>query len=279
MKELNNDNIGYYEIIDFPKVRIPTLDFLSLANNNHYVKGLIEFDVTEGRNKIREHEKNTNKKISFTAWLLKCIGQSASEFKEVHSLMMGKRKIVKFDDVDISITVEKTVDGQKVPMPLVVRKTNKKTVIQINDEIRKAQSEEASGVTVLGNHNIKKKVKYYISLPKFLRRYLLRKRLKDPLKVKQLMGTIIVTSIGMFANFHGWPIPTTSHPLAFGIGSITKKPAVINEKIEIREFLALTVLFNHDIVDGAPATRFMTRLGELIESGFGLLNLESFIFF
>jgi len=97
MKELNNDDIGHYEIIDFPKVRIPTLDFLNLGDNNHYVKGLVEFDVTEGRSKIHEHEKNTQKKISFTAWLLKCIGQAASEFKEVHSMMLGKNKIVKFE--------------------------------------------------------------------------------------------------------------------------------------------------------------------------------------
>ncbi len=279
MKELNNDNIGHYEIIDFPKARIPTLDFLTLGDNNHYVKGLVEFDVTEGRNKIREHEKNTQKKISFTAWLLKCIGQAASEFKEVHSMMMGKSKIVKFEDVDISITVEKWVEGRKVPMPLVVRRANKKTVIQINDEIRKAQSEEISEATVLGNHTLKNDVKSYVALPRFLRKFMLKRKYKDPIKVKQIMGTIIVTSVGMFSKIQGWPIPTTAHPLAFGVGSITKKPAVVDEKIEVREFLALTVLFNHDIVDGAPATRFISRLGELIESGFGLLNLESFIFF
>ncbi|MFX1304019.1 MAG: 2-oxo acid dehydrogenase subunit E2 [Promethearchaeota archaeon] len=277
MKESNN--IGHYEISEFPKVRIPTLDFLALGDNKHYVKGLIEFDVTEGKTKIREHEKNTGEKISFTAWLLKCIGQAASEYKEVHSMMMGRKKIIKFDDVDISITVEKTVDEMKSPMPLVVRKTNKKTVKQINDEIRKAQSERVNEATVLGNHNIKKKAKYYLSLPKSFRRFLIKRRLRDPIKVKQLMGTIIVTSVGMFGKLHGWPIPTTNHPLAFGVGTITKKPGVVDEKIEIREYLTTTILFNHDVVDGAPATRFVSRLGELIESGFGLLNLESFIFF
>lgn len=275
----DSNNIGHYEISDFPKARIPILDFLALGDNKHYVKGLIEFDVTEGRNKIREHEKNTGEKISFTAWFCKCIGQAASEFKEVHSMMMGKNKIIKFDDVDISITVEKTVKGNKSPMPLVIRKANNKTIKQINEEIRAAQSEEVSGTAVLGTHDLKKKVKYYLSLPKFIRKFLIKRRLKDPIKVKQLMGTIIVTSVGMFGNLHGWPIPTTNHPLALGVGGITKKPGVVEDKIEIREFLAITVLFNHDVVDGAPATRFISRLGELIETGFGLLNLESFIFF
>jgi pyruvate/2-oxoglutarate dehydrogenase complex dihydrolipoamide acyltransferase (E2) component len=274
-----SDNIGHYEISEFPKVRIPTLDFLSLGDNKHYVKGLIEFDVTNGRNKIREHEKNTGNKISFTAWLLKCIGQAASEFKEVHSMMIGKNKIIKFDDVDISIAVEKTIEDIKSPMPVVIRKTNKKTVKQINDEIRTAQSEKVSTAAVLGEHEAKNKVKYYISLPKSIRRFLIKRKLRDPIKVKQLMGTIIVTSVGMFGNLYGWPIPTTNHPLAFGVGSIIKKPGIVNNKIEIREFVTVTVLFNHDVVDGAPATRFISRLGELIESEFGLLNLESFIFF
>ena len=277
MNELND--IGHYKISEFPKARIPTLDFLALGDNKHYMKGLIEFDVSEGRNKILEHEKNTGERLSFTAWLLKCIGQAASEFKDVHSMMMGKNKIIKFDDVDITITVEKAVNGLKSPMPLVIRKTNKKTVKQINDEIRAAQLEEVSGASVLGEHDIKKKLKYYLSLPKCIRRFLIKRRLKDPIKVKQLMGTIIVTSVGMFGKLHGWPIPSTNHPLAFGVGGITKKPGVIDEKIEIREFLAITVLFNHDVVDGAPATRFISRLGELVESAFGLLNLESFIFF
>lgn len=277
MKESNN--IGHYEITEFPKLRIPTLDFLSLGENKHYVKGLVEFDVTNGRNKIREHKKNTGEKISFTAWFLKCIGQAASEYKEVHSMMRGKNKIITFEDVDISITVEKEVDGEKTPMPLVIRKTNKKTVKQINAEIRKAQSEEVSEATVLGSHSMKEDVKTYVSLPRFMRKFILKRRFKDPIKVKQIMGTIVVTSVGMFGKFHGWPIPTTYHPLAFGIGGITKKPGVIKEKIEIREYLTVTVLFNHDVVDGAPATRFISRLGELIESEFGLLNLESFIFF
>jgi pyruvate/2-oxoglutarate dehydrogenase complex dihydrolipoamide acyltransferase (E2) component len=267
-----SDNIGYYEISKFPKVRIPTLDFLSLGDNRHYMKGLIEFDVTDGRNKIRYHEKNTGNKISFTAWLLKCIGQAASEFREVHSMRMGKDKIISFEDVDISITVEKKAEGVKAPMPLVLRKTNEKTVRQIHDEIRKAQFEEVSEATVLGTHSMKKNVKIYVSLPRSIRKSILKRRLKDPIKVKQIMGTIIVTSVGMFSKLRGWPIPTAYHPLAFGIGGISKKPGVIEDKVEIREYLAMTVLFDHDVVDGAPATRFISRLGELIESAYGLAD-------
>lgn len=268
-----NKDIGNFEILKFPKARIPTLDFLTLGDKAHYVKGLFEVDVTRGREYIRKYEKETGFKISFTAWLLKCIGQAASEYKEVHSIMMGNKKIIRFDDVDISTVVERDVDGIKAPLPLVIRKTNEKGIKEIHDEIRAAQSEKINRAAVLGGQSVDKKMNLYLSLPKFIRRFLLKHTLKNPFKVKQVMGTIVVTAVGMFGNLYGWPIPTTAHPLAFGIGGITKKPGIINDKIEIREYLTITVLFNHDIVDGAPATRFISRLGKLLESGFSLDEL------
>jgi pyruvate/2-oxoglutarate dehydrogenase complex dihydrolipoamide acyltransferase (E2) component len=45
---------------------------------------------------------------------------------------------------------------------------------------------------------------------------------------------------------------------------------VVEGRIEPREILNLTVSFDHDIVDGGPATRFVRRLVELIECGHGL---------
>jgi pyruvate/2-oxoglutarate dehydrogenase complex dihydrolipoamide acyltransferase (E2) component len=54
------------------------------------------------------------------------------------------------------------------------------------------------------------------------------------------------------------------------VGGIARKPAVIEERVEPRYLLNLTVAFDHDVVDGAPAARFVKRLVELIESGYGL---------
>ena len=56
---------------------------------------------------------------------------------------------------------------------------------------------------------------------------------------------------------------------------IAWKPAVVEGRIEPREILHLTVVFNHDVIDGAPATRFTRRLVELIESGYGLNEAQA----
>ena len=58
------------------------------------------------------------------------------------------------------------------------------------------------------------------------------------------------------------------------LGGIGQKPGVVDGQIAAREFLSLTVDFDHDIIDGAPAARFVQRFKELIERGEGLA-LES----
>jgi pyruvate/2-oxoglutarate dehydrogenase complex dihydrolipoamide acyltransferase (E2) component len=45
---------------------------------------------------------------------------------------------------------------------------------------------------------------------------------------------------------------------------------VVDGRIEIREYLCMTLCFDHDVVDGAPAARFTARFKELVESGYGL---------
>jgi len=48
---------------------------------------------------------------------------------------------------------------------------------------------------------------------------------------------------------------------------------VVAGRIEIREYLCLTRMFDHDLVDGAPAARFTKRFQELLEAGDGLCPL------
>ena len=120
------DLIGNYEVSRFPRERITTLDFLAVSDIRHYVKGLFELDVTDGRNIIKNYKEKPRKDLSFTSWLLYCIGTAASEYNEVHSIMKGRKKIVKFEDVDISIAVEREIRGKKAVIPVIIRKTNEK---------------------------------------------------------------------------------------------------------------------------------------------------------
>jgi pyruvate/2-oxoglutarate dehydrogenase complex dihydrolipoamide acyltransferase (E2) component len=59
------------------------------------------------------------------------------------------------------------------------------------------------------------------------------------------------------------------------VGGISGKPAVVDGRIEPRELLNLTIMFNHEVIDGGPATRFTRRLVELIERGLGLDQVQT----
>jgi len=265
------DSIGKYEEKPFPKFRQVIADVGELGKKVNTVKGLIELDITRGREIIRER-KEKGEGISFTGWIMKCIGQAVSEHKEVHAIRKGRKKMIIFDDVDISVQVEREVDGQLRPTPFVVRKANDKSVREITDEIRTAQFEQIKdGTTIVRGEP--GWARLLPSLPKFLRMYVWRKG-RDPFTLKRIGGTVGITSVGMFGS-GGWPIPDSPglYPLLIALGGITRKPGLKDDRIEIREYLPITILFDHDVVDGAPAARFVARLIELVESAFGLENV------
>jgi pyruvate/2-oxoglutarate dehydrogenase complex dihydrolipoamide acyltransferase (E2) component len=66
-----------------------------------------------------------------------------------------------------------------------------------------------------------------------------------------------------------------NHTLQISLGGIARKPGVVEDRMEIREYLSVTISFDHDIVDGAPAARFAQRLKTLVESGYGLFDAKT----
>ncbi|MHA2431034.1 MAG: 2-oxo acid dehydrogenase subunit E2 [Promethearchaeota archaeon] len=270
MTSKKKKSLGSYEVVKFPKERKMVIDIMEQGMKKHYIKGLVEFDVTHGREQLKSYKLKHGKKLSFTGWFLKCIGQAASEYKEVHALKKGRKKIYRFDDVDISIMVEKIIKDKKIPLGVITRKINEKSVEEITQEIRDAQAETVEKDVLLGLKKEEKFKRIFTSLPKFIRKFTYWRFGRNPLLLKDFGGTISVTSVGMFGDLIGWGIPIGVQPLMFALGAITKKPGVIGEKIEVRKILHATILFDHDIIDGAPATRFLTKLKEYIESGFGL---------
>src|SRR5512133_2550065 len=93
---------------------------------------------------------------------------------------------------------------------------------------------------------------------------------RNPTRAVAAAGTVGVTALGMAGRGGGWGLAPAGQSLLLIVGGIARKPAVIDERVEPRDMLDLTVAFDHDVVDGAPAARFVKRLVELIESGCGL---------
>jgi len=253
----------------YPKSRIGTFDVGRMGLLKHHVVGLIEVDVTGARKKIDE-SKHGASPVSFTAWLIKCIGDIAHQYPLIHSVRRGKRKVITFTDVDISIVIEKEVNSIPVPIPYIIRAVNNKTISEIYNEIKgvKEQIIQNEGDYVLGSGYNRVLMNIYYFLPGFVRRLFWKIILSSPALVKKMMGTIVLTSVGMISKINGWIIPRSINPLCFAISSINKKPGVINDRIEIREYLPITILIDHDVIDGSPAVRIVNELVRAIENAY-----------
>lgn len=84
-------------------------------------------------------------------------------------------------------------------------------------------------------------------------------------------GTVVLTSVGRLANGPGWGLSTPGgYPFGLTVGGIGEQTMPVAGSLELREYLSLTVSFDHAVLDGAPATRFASRLKQLIEDGMGL---------
>ena len=245
---------------------------IELLNNiapKHRIYGLVEVDVTLARRFISEHAQKTGEKLSFTGWAIKCIGQAVSEHLEVQALKKGKSGLIIFDDVDVGIMVEKQTKTGKIPTQYCVRKANEKSFRQIHDEIREAQKED-DGDSVTAGTRRRSADSRLRRLPGPLRRLFWRKFRNDPFLRKQFMGTVGVTSVGMFGKGSGWAIPVGLHPVVFALGGICSKAVHSGDSSSIGEFLSLTVMFDEEVLYGAPAARFLSRLLDLMQNGFGL---------
>jgi pyruvate/2-oxoglutarate dehydrogenase complex dihydrolipoamide acyltransferase (E2) component len=232
--------------------------------------GLLEVDVTVVRQFIADHKARTGEALSFTGFLVYCLARAVDENKEVQAYLKSRNQIVMFEDVNVGVMVEHK-DGQRTAlMGHVVQGANRKTYREIHQEIRTVQSGPVPASRGMPGwfRSLMLLPWPFSRLVKALMAFATR---RDPTIRVSASGTVFVTAVGMFGKGHsGWGIATTPHSLGLVVGSIAWKPVVVEGRIEPREILNLTVLFDHDVVDGAPATRFVRRLVELIEGGHGL---------
>lgn len=109
-------------------------------------------------------------------------------------------------------------------------------------------------------------------VPGVVRRLFFRLLLQFPGQFKKRVGTLLVTAVGMFGGGVGWGFSAPGiHNLSVVIGGIATRAADSASQSEMREVLCLTVSANHEVVDGAPLARFVSRLRQLIEAPEDLL--------
>lgn len=267
---MNTNTLLPYQVVDLSPGRRIWLNALDLSWTPHAIYGLLEVDVTVVRRFIAEHKRRTGEALSFTGYLTFCLARAVDEDKMVQAYLKRRKQFVIFDDVNVGLMVEHK-DGEKTAlMGHVIRGANRKTYREIHEEIRSVQS-----APVPQSRGMPTWFRSALLLPwplsSLFKKVLVTAVRRDPAILVSMEGTVAITSVGMFGGGHsGWGLTPTGTSLSLVVGGLAWKPAVVEGRIEPREILNLTVVFDHDVIDGAPATRFTRRLVKLIESGCGL---------
>jgi pyruvate dehydrogenase E2 component (dihydrolipoamide acetyltransferase) len=85
-------------------------------------------------------------------------------------------------------------------------------------------------------------------------------------------GTFTITNLGMHEIDAFTPIINLPEAAILGVGRIQPKPVVHDGEIVVRQMWTLSLVFDHRVVDGAPAARFLQRIKQLIETPYLLLG-------
>ena len=182
---------------------------------------------------LRE-ELASKTKVSYTSMFVKSTAKALEEYPIINSMFEGD-KIKIFDDINIGVAVD-TERGLIVP---VVRNANKKSLEEISHEINELAKNARKGM---------------------------------PSRKELTGGTFTITNLGMFGVEMFTPIINPPQNAILGIGKIIERPKVINGKLEIRPIVYLSLSFNHRIIEGALAARFLQELKKNLENPRQLLD-------
>lgn len=187
--------------------------------------------------KLRENiSSEYSMKIPYTVLLLKLISMTLSEFPDINSALENG-KIVEYESVNINIAVDSPI-GLVTP---VIREVNlkglKELIKDYEDVISRAKEAKLKQVDFVG-------------------------------------GTFTITNLGMFGVDYFNPIINPPQAAILGINRIVEKPRVLDNEIKIVKTMNLSLTFDHRIIDGAEASRFLLKLKSYIEKPEEIINIK-----
>ena len=86
------------QTIEYPRNRLPIIDYLRVARRKPLIHLLLAEDVTRARSMIRERRLATGEQLSFTAFLIGCVAKAVDENKLAHAYRR-RRKLVIYEEV------------------------------------------------------------------------------------------------------------------------------------------------------------------------------------
>jgi len=226
------------EIFEMDRMRRLIADHMVMSKQvAPHVTSMVEADVTNivlWRNRIKDKfEQREKEKLTFLPIFLEAIAKALKEYPRVNSLVDGYT-IIERKNINLGIAVALPSGNLIVP---VIKNTDYLNLTGITKELNR-----------LANAARDNKLK--------------------PDEIEG--GTFSITNFGTFKNVMGTPIINQPQVAIMAIGTIEKKPAVVEtptgDIIAIRHKMFLSLTYNHRVVDGALGGAFLRRVADIIEA-------------
>jgi pyruvate dehydrogenase E2 component (dihydrolipoamide acetyltransferase) len=182
-------------------------------------------------NRVVEQRENLRGRgaedISITAYVVKAVAKALEEHPMINS-SLEQDELRLYGDINVAVAIN-TPDGLVAP---VIPQTNKKPVLEVSRQIRS----------------------------------LTDGAMQNTLSVPDLTGgTFTVTNLGGFGVELFAPVINPPQCAILGFGKTSEKPVIVGKEVRAMPMTTLSLVFDHRIVDGVPAARFLQRVKELLE--------------
>ncbi|HET7725005.1 MAG TPA: 2-oxo acid dehydrogenase subunit E2 [Propionibacteriaceae bacterium] len=242
---------GGYRVERISRARLALAAGQEMAHGRHLMFGLVEADLTEPLRRMDEHKARYGERLSLAGYVTTCLARTLREFPEVNAFRRG-RSVVLLDEVIVVVLVERSIDSQSAVGYLPIRHADTKSLSEVTREIR---AEQASPPRVVPGQQ------WLERLPAWVAPIVMRWATRS-IGWALRFGTAGVNNIG-FGALPGWGLAPGAGTVAVTVGGISPE-----DRADGRHRIGhLTLTFDHDVVDGAPAARFTSRLLAILESG------------
>lgn len=251
------------EIVSFPAPRRLILDVLAAGQKKSIAHVLFDADISGVKDRLAAHRHQTGQNVSLTSYIAKSFASAVAADKRLQAYRLGRSRIILFDEVDMAFMIERSWEGEQIPLFYIVRNAQTKTAHEINEELRLARD------TPLGTTGPLNALELQVALlPQFLRRFIWFLLRRNPYWFKSAAGTVGLSSFGMHTSGAAVGVPITPMSLTLVVGTIEKKlVSDKDEQIVEQEFVHMCLSMDHDVIDGAPSMRLIERLKASLQNG------------
>ncbi len=238
LRESQTESPGKDEIIEMDRVRRLIAEHMVMSKRTSaHVTSFIDADVTRlvnWRNSIKDKFLATEgQKLTLTPIFIDAAARALNDFPMINVSVEGNN-IIKKKNINIGMATALPDGNLIVP---VIKNANEKNLTGIaravNDLAERARSNKLKPDEISG-------------------------------------GTFTVTNFGSYNNLSGTPIINQPQSAILGTGAVRKMPAVVEtpdgDVIGIRQIMILSLSYDHRVIDGALAGRFINRIKQILEN-------------